>query len=187
MPDFSAVARLLARVDNPPEWITTILARYGELVAVPDFDDSDAVTLNLLRDAEYLNRWLPMCVEAYARVDLDVPECIDTILAHLPDLLILLAEDLPHKGDSRRRVCAALCAEIWRNLHGAIEPHSVYLQKACDEYWRQCGQEPIGRQLENEPRNWERPLRWAQTADDQGFREQIEQLSQGSHTKPDPK
>jgi hypothetical protein len=183
MPDFSGVARSLAKGESPPDWLIPVLARFGEFISFPLDDDDDTIERELFRSAEYLHRMLPMYVEAYAITDAEPPECISTVLLHLPDLLVFLAKELLHKGDTKRRVCAAVCAETWRILHGAIEPHSTYLQRACDEYWRACGQEPIGRKLENGPRNWERSLLWVVAEDDQGFRSQIEQMS---HTKPVP-
>src|SRR5258705_4144393 len=110
---------------------------------------------------------------------------MEAILPGRQDWIQSLARVVLHQRPGNyRRVCAAVCAEIWRLLHGAIEPHSVYLQRACNEYWRRCGQEPIGRKHKNEPRNWERNLLWVEAVDDQSFRSQIEQLS---HTKPIPK
>ena len=184
MPDFSRVARLLAKGLALPEWLIPALAHFGELVGAPP-DDDDTVERNLLRSAEYLDRYLPMYAMIAERVGDEIPDCIEAILPQLQDLIPFLAKDLlQHKPGNNRRVCAAVCAEIWRLLHGAMEPHSVYLQRACNEYWRRCGQEPIGRKLKNEPRNWERNLLWVEAVDDQSFRSQIEQLS---HTKPIPK
>jgi hypothetical protein len=193
-PSIDDVARTFAKDEALPEWVIPVLVHFRELVGIKRKLDAadDTVERELFRSAEYLDRWLPMYAKAYAKLGLedDIPECIETVLVNLPDLLVFLAKDLLHKGGSQRRVCAVVCAEIWRVLHGAIEPHSVHLQKACDEYWRACGQDSIGRKLENEPRNWERNLQWVLAADDDFFRSQIEQFKTQlglSHTKPIPK
>jgi hypothetical protein len=188
-PSFADVASFLAKPLPPPEWVIPVLEHFADLVGAPR-DDDDTIERKLLRSAEYLDRYLPMHVMIAERVGDEIPDCIETILPHLQDLIPFLAANLLDKGEGspNRRLCAAVCAEIWRTLHGAIQPHSLYLQKACDEYWRACGQEPIGRKHENEPRNWERHLLWAEAADDEGFQSQIEQFRHGlSHTKPAPK
>jgi hypothetical protein len=185
MADFTSVARLLAKAEPLPDWLIPALAHFSELVGAPRNDDT--VERILLRSAEYLDRWLPMHVMIAERVGDEIPDCIETILPHLQDLIPFLAADLRDKGEGspNRRFCAAVCAEIWRQLHGAIEPHSLYLQRACDAYWRQCGQDPIGRNLTNEPRNWLRHLLWVGAVDDPYVRSVIELFRHGlSHTKP---
>ena len=186
-PDFAYIARLLANGDDLPDWLIPTLASFGELVGAPPINDN-TIERNLLCSAEYLDRYLPMHIMIAERVGDETPDCIASILPHLQDLIPFLAADLLDKGEgsSNRRVCAAICAEIWRVLHGAIQPHSFHLQRACDEYWRACGQDPIGRTMENAPRNWERNLLWAEAAEDEWVRSQIEQLRL-SHTKPLPK
>jgi hypothetical protein len=182
MPDFADVAQTLARGGDPPEWVVPVLTRVGELIGVRD-DDDRILERDLFGCAKYLDTWLPLHIAVYDKLGLEdeVPECIYAVLEHLPDLIKFLEADYLAKPDNSRRLCAATCAEIWRTLHGSIQSSSVYLQSACDEYWRACGQPPIGEL--NAPRNWERNLKWAKSADDQGFRSWIEQLRL-SHTKP---
>jgi hypothetical protein len=81
----------------------------------------------------------------------------------LTELLPIIARYIQLPGrrggpipDSRHRLCAKVCADIWREFHGAIQPYSENLQKACEEYWRACGQPPTGEV--DRPKNWERYL-----------------------------
>jgi hypothetical protein len=176
-PDFADVATLLANGNDLPKWLIPALAHFSELVGVKHHrTDDDTVERNLLRCAEYLDRWLPMYVGAYAKLGIedDVPECIDAVMLPLQDLIVFLSKDFLHKGNSQRRVCAAICAEIWRTLHGATQPHSVHLQEACVAYWRTCKQEPRGH---NYPQNWLRDLEWALAEDDDFFQSQIEAVA----------
>jgi hypothetical protein len=76
---------------------------------------------------------------------LECPECVDTVLGALPELIDYLEAQVrpSRKGgrapDSRRLVCAAVCAEVWRLQHGDVQPFSQKLQAACEEYWQSCG------------------------------------------------
>jgi len=115
----------------------------------------------LLKAAKLLDSWLPM----YAlEADAECPVEVEDVLTLLPVVIEFLEGDVaefdaipPRDGgprpDLRRPVCAAVCAEAYRVVHGQIEPYSQHLQEACEKYWQACGNpetSAVGRL-----RNWE--------------------------------
>jgi hypothetical protein len=187
---FDGVARAIIN-GEPPPWLLPVLERFSPFIAGPAAtDDVGDEEKKMLDAARYLEKWLPMYVGLEeAGLGFECPECLEMVLQHLPELIEFLESDIEpaRKGgrpyDGRRRVCAAVCAEAWRLIHGRIEPHSIYLQRACGAYWRACGHGPIGR-LGDEPRNWAATLEWARD-NDAGCRELIKQFwTWSSHIKP---
>jgi hypothetical protein len=142
-PFASVIAKLGS---NPPDWLPRVLAHYRPLICArkPSKDD-DADDQRLLKAAQELERGLRIYSLAEDASGLELPDCVDTVLGELPDLIAFLETQLrpSRKGgkapDSRRLVCAAVCAEVWRFQHGDVQPFSQKLQAACEEYWQSCG------------------------------------------------
>jgi len=112
----------------------------------------------LLDSALHLQRLLPRYItRVYEMIGEEYPACIDDLDRALDELLPILAEGVerPRRGpkrDSRRHLCAAVCLGIWREVHGAPQPHSPKLWEACEAYWVACGHpaNPSGH-----TKNWE--------------------------------
>jgi hypothetical protein len=161
---------------NDPKRLAVALENYSRLVGFPrrlTMDDNKDDE-HLLLAARILDEKLPYYVQDH--LGLPTPEYVDAILIALPELIEFLEAQVrpPQKGgqppDSRRRICAAVCAEAWRHYHGEAQPFSSRLQEACEAYWQSCGHPETGK-ANGSIRNWERHLRWAVDANDEEFRE----------------
>jgi len=151
-------AALLCKGAVPPDWVAERLDEYAALIADTTEHQSDDIDRLLLKSALHLQRLLPLyTIPVYEMVDGEYPACIDDVLNGLEELTPLLAPGVerPRRGpklDVGRHLCAAVCAEIWRDLHGKPQPHSPKLWEACEAYWVACGhpENPSGH-----VKNWE--------------------------------
>jgi hypothetical protein len=103
---------------------------------------------------------------------------VETVLSYLPDVIEFLetevvAKKSGRKLDGRRLICAAVAGEAYRRLHARFEPSSEVLQKACEAYWRACGNKQTG---SGEPVNWLRYLKRHRDADDPWVRSILEKF-----------
>jgi hypothetical protein len=159
MAKFSAVARLLGSTEP---WVEAELERCAKIVALPKADGDASIEAELLSCAEYLQRMLPVLYgRAYELVGEEPPEVVENILMNLDDLIPLLESDLilsidvskgGPKPDRSKRLCAMVCANIWRKVHDKVQPYSRDLQDACAVYWCACDHE------EDDRTDWERYL-----------------------------
>jgi hypothetical protein len=124
---------------------STCTEDYGRLVAGRKLTKEDeADEKKVLEAALYLQDVLAAHVEK--RYGFEIPEEVDTALQALHELIEYLQSELPsarHGGrirDGRYRLCAAVCAEVWRRQHDKLEPYSRNLWQACEKYWQACGQ-----------------------------------------------
>ena len=88
-------------------------------------------------------------MQLYATVEkvfgFQAPTIIDDTLTALFELAEYLESQLqaPRKRgptpDDRRLICATVCAELWRKVHGTLPSYSRNLQEACEIYWQACG------------------------------------------------
>jgi hypothetical protein len=75
-------------------------------------------------------------------------EKLDELLSGVSAVLEYFKEQRPpqrHGGPTpnrSREICAGVCAAIWRERVGKVEPISTYLWKACEAYWRACNRQP---------------------------------------------
>jgi hypothetical protein len=142
--------------------------------------DDNSDDRKMLEAARYLERWLPTYTIAEEEFGLSIPDCVETVLINLPELIEYLESQmrLPRKGgpspDGRRLICAGVCAEIWRRHVGEMQPFSPKLQGACEEYWRACGN-PETSAMSN-LKNWERFLVRVKDENDEAFREDFDRL-----------
>jgi hypothetical protein len=172
---FTDVAMLLVN-GNDPKRLAIALASYARLIGVRRLTkDDDKDDRDMLTAARILEEKLPYYDQDY--LGLRTPDYIHAVLIALPELIEFLEAQVrhPREGgrlpDSRRRICAAVCAEAWRHYHhGQVQPFSSKLQEACEVYWQSCGHPETG-EANGSIRNWERFLRWAVDESDEEFRE----------------
>jgi hypothetical protein len=105
MNTFASVIAKLAK-DNPPDWLPRVLAHYRPLIGArkPTKDD-DADDKLLLDAARVLEHGLGEYSVAEDEFDLELPECVDTVLGALPELIEYLESQLrpPRKGGKPER------------------------------------------------------------------------------------
>jgi hypothetical protein len=143
MPDFFAVA---AALGSSEPWVVERLQWASKLVSGPQLGPQDwhnerrlIEAANLLEDG--LREWL-FLAEAYA---IEIPDELEAVLRDLPEVIEFLEGVIePRRGggptpDRRKRLCAFVCRDIWRELHGTAQPWSTKLADACEAYWRACG------------------------------------------------
>src|SRR5262249_18894599 len=111
------------------------LERFIPLVSNPKpTSEDEAQNKKLIADLRELAKRLEQKAQVYATVEkvfgFPAPMIIDDTLANLFELAEYLQGELraPRKGgptpDGRRLVCAAVCAELWRKVHGTLQPYS---------------------------------------------------------------
>jgi hypothetical protein len=182
---FDETAKLLAK-GAPPPWLVLILRQWSRLISYRKTAKGDDIEeKRMLACAKYLETWLPIYVRSEEEFGFPIPDCIETVLIELPELIEYLeSQPLPEsKGgpipDNRAHLCAAVCAEVWRRQSGEVQPYSPKLWAACEEYWQACGN-PEKAGSKGRLKNWEQYLVDVNDADDEGFREyfghQITQL-----------
>jgi len=172
---FTDVAMMLVN-GNDPKRLAIALASYARLIGVRRLTkDDDKDDRDMLTAARILEEKLPYYDQDH--LGLPTPDYIHAVLIALPELIEFLeAQVRPRqKGgqlpDSRRKVCAAVCAEAWRHYHhGEAQPFSSKLQEACEVYWQSCGNPETG-EANGSIRNWERVLVDVVRANDEEFRE----------------
>jgi hypothetical protein len=159
---FAKVAQELANGKAVPPWLPTALKHFSSVIGHRRIDGDDTIEKKLLDAAKYLEEWLPMYIRIEEKYGLgfEYPECVETTLVGLHELIEFLEEDIrppaPRKGgprpDRRRVVCAGICAEAYRLLQGCerVQPYSEVLQRSCEEYWFAC----VGANTGGEPKNW---------------------------------
>jgi hypothetical protein len=178
---FANVARMLAKDEPPPEWLVPILRRFSRLIGYRKITNRDEIEVKqMLAAAKELEKLLPIYVDVEEQFGFQNPDCIETVLIALPELIEYLENQLQpgRKGgpipDSRRRLCASVCAEVWRRQCGEVQPFSPKLWEACEEYWQTCGNPETS--TEGRLKNWEPYLKWVKQADDEEFREHFQHL-----------
>jgi hypothetical protein len=143
-PTFAEVAKLLAGRE-PPVWVVPHLSKYSPLVGYrrnPGEDDDK----KMIKTARELESMLALYTMVEERFGIEVPDEVDTASLALHELIEYLESELRprRKGgptpDSRYRLCAAVCAEVWRRERGELQPHSRNLWEGCQKYWQACGQ-----------------------------------------------
>jgi hypothetical protein len=144
----------------PPDWVLARLRQNALLVGFHIGTDNDDVELQLYASALYLRDWLPMYVRVAKMIGEDYPDCIDPLTTALEELIPILAKDIrpptAHRPpDLRRRLCAAVCLGIWREVRGVEQPYSPKLWAACEAYWVACGHPP---NPSGNVKRWERLL-----------------------------
>jgi hypothetical protein len=172
---FANVARLIANGKPQPEWLIPALQHYSPLVGYlrnPSTRDEaqDQAMIEATRNLEQHLRAHTIAGEEFG---LSIPDCVETVLIALPELIEYLESQVrpPRKGgptpDSRKQVGAGVCAEAWRRLHGEMQPFSVKLQQACEEYWQACGHPETS--TDGLVKHWWRYLSDVKDAADEGF------------------
>jgi hypothetical protein len=148
-------------------WVIDRLRRYRPLIGLHGKGYDDSVDRYAFESALYLESWLDFEIKTYEKIGEDHPPFIEDVQTGLHELLPKIKEYIRQPGkrggptpDDRRYVCADVCAGIWREFHGAYQPHSERLWAACEAYWLLCGRSEtsaVGRL-----KNWERYLLEAQ-------------------------
>jgi hypothetical protein len=164
MPTIEEAAHKFGEAD----WLIPHLRQWAEIIRTPPGDDT--VERRLFVAAKYLEEWLPMYQLAAEKLDVEYPSSIDDVTTALHELTLFLAGEIDQpkdgpKPDRRRRLCAAICLEVWRKLHGSVQPYSSKLQEACEVYWQACGHPETS--MTGRLKNWERFLVWASERPDE--------------------
>ena len=149
------------------DWVIDRLRRHAPLIGLHGKGYDDSFDRHAFESALYLEHWLTFEIKTYEKIGADHPPFIEDVSTGLHELLPLIKEYIRQPGkrggptpDNRRYVCADVCAGIWREFHGAYQPHSERLWAVCEAYWFLCGRSEtsdVGRL-----KNWERYLLEAQ-------------------------
>jgi hypothetical protein len=142
-PKFSAVAAIIAKSDQPPQWLAFGLQHFSssmEGVTPEERKRFEKIIADMHDAADFLIKWLPIFRNLPA--GLQCPEDVSTALEVLPRI----SADLASARRRRRKwkwdhkFCAAVVVEAWRLVHdGKVERRSDRLYSACEEYWKACG------------------------------------------------
>jgi hypothetical protein len=166
---FVTVARTIAN-GNPPKWLAPALDGFSGFVGSKRGSNADShrARLAIVR-AHDAARDLMKFLQAHLHLSIGRPSA-DMIAAL--DVLPRIKTELGRRMKARRvkrpyvqrRVCAAVVVEVWASVRGNVEPRSIELFQACDDYWRACGNEDRGQDVENwrrdvahaiaEPQDW---------------------------------
>lgn len=150
---FLLAASQLWPAPDMPEWVLPTLIRFAQVIAgasakaMPQDRREDDKLIKHLRAVEN-ELWIYGHMNERGWLDDDEAEALEYLSQGVPKMIEFL-EDLrnagPHDGriDSRRDICATICAGIWRARVGEVQPHSHHLWQGCDLYWRACGHQPI--------------------------------------------
>jgi hypothetical protein len=172
---FNEIASMLAGC-SPQEWAPRILRRYSDLVGRRKFSryDEDDL-LKAIKGAEALEAVLRQYAMVEDEFGFQNPNGVSAVLVDLPDVIDFLKEQLlpDTKGgripDSRRRLCAAICMEVWHRHRGEVQPFNTKLWEACEEYWQTCGQPETSKH--SNLNTWQRFCEWAaERNDDDGWK-----------------
>jgi hypothetical protein len=164
MPTIEEAARKFGEAD----WLIPHLSNWAKIIRLPPNDDT--VERRLFVAAKYLQDWLPMYERAAEKLGVEYPLCIDEVTQALEELVPFLAGEVDQpkdgrKPDRRRMLCAAICLEVWRKLHGPVQPYSEKLWEACEAYWQACDHPETS--TAERLKNWERFLVWASKRPDE--------------------
>ena len=162
-PLLEKVAERLAE-GKPPEWLADYLERFARLIGYPVVPPEDPDLPRALAAIDLLDNEIKIYATIEEEFGLEVPDCVDAASTALASLREFFEEQLQlpptRKGgprpDSRRQLCALVCASAWRRLNGEMQPHSRWLQEACEDYWQACGHPETS--INGNIKNWERFL-----------------------------
>ena len=168
-PTLEDVASLLCKGEPVPDWVVPRLRKAEPAVGSPlKGSDDGSIDRLLLESAMHLKDLLVVHTRAADMFDEEYPPGLDQTWDGLEELIPFLAEQVvaqpKRRGgpmpDQRGHLCAAVCADIWEELHGTHQPRSEWLWKACETYWQACDH-PETSEVDR-LRNWERYLLEAQ-------------------------
>jgi hypothetical protein len=153
---FTPVARKIAN-GPPPKWLVLGLAQLSTFVGGKRARE---FPITLVHDAAAtLIKFLPayLHLPAGMYIDADVPTTIAVLHRVKADLSRLMARKRKGRPPNvQRRECARAVVEAWSLLHGNVEPRSIELLNVCNDYWRACGHNTRGEDVEN----WRRDVRY---------------------------
>jgi hypothetical protein len=166
---FPTVARAIAK-GKPPKWLPLGLEQFSEFVGTNRVSSKDYKSIKwtferMHYSADYLIKHLPVHLPGIGR-DLDAASAV-AVLTKIRASLGRVVK--PGRGGgprphAQRQVCAAVVVELWKSVHGNVEPRSIELLNACNDYWRACGHEDRGQDVENWRRDVEhaiaKPQEW---------------------------
>lgn len=171
---FTEIACMLAG-EKPQEWAPRILSRYRVLIGGRKYNRyHDDDLRKAIAAAEVLEAQLRLYGMAEDDFGFQNPDCVGAALSDLPDVSEFLRDQLlPDTAggpipDSRRRLCAAVCTQIWRRHRGEVQPYSPKHWEACEAYWQACGQPETSKS--SNLNTWQRFCEWAAEHDeDEGW------------------
>jgi len=151
---FEAIARTIANGD-PPKWLVPTLDGFSGFVGSKRGSNADSQRTRLaIARAHDAAGVLIKFFRAHLHLSIGRPSAdIIAALDVLPRIKNELARRMKAPRRKRpyvqRRVCAAVVVELWKSVHGNVEPRSIDLLRACNDYWRACGHEDRGQDVEN--------------------------------------
>jgi hypothetical protein len=171
---FAEVAQQIAN-GPAPEWLALGLDYFSLFVGgrkLPARAEEIRDDEQMLKVASYLEDnlkvYLHLADPPFELFDDDEIQHVEAVVDHMWGVIEFLKAriaEVPSRGggptpDGRMLLCAAVVGAGYRLVHdrAEIEPFSPAVGKACEEYWKACGNPPTGRRLEGEPRNWQEPL-----------------------------
>ena len=176
---FAGVARTITKDAQSPDWIVTGLQHFSDGIS-PNKQDRRRVSPDDYRRmvgktlvaSDMLMNYLPAF--QHLPMGFQCPRDIAVVLDALPRIMLLLEKANPmpragHRRNSRQGICAGVIVEIWKLVHGKVEPRNQQLYEACGAYWNACGNPEIGATVALE--NWRRAAERASGSDNAFFRE----------------
>jgi hypothetical protein len=154
---FTAVARAIAK-GPPPKWLALGLAHFSSFVGTNPAPRRFPIA-HVHDAASTLIKFLPayLHLPAGMYIDADVPTTIAVLRRVKADLARLMKRKRKGRPPNvQRRECARVVIEAWSLIRGDVEPRSIELLNACNDYWRACGHDTRGEDVEN----WRRDVRY---------------------------
>jgi hypothetical protein len=151
---FIAVARTIAK-GKPPKWLALGLEQFSDFVGSKRGSSkeykSHKFTLERMHySADYLLKHLPIYSPGIGRdIDADNAIAVLTKIKNSLDRLVKPGRGGGQRPHVQRQVCAAVVVELWKSVHDNVEPRSIELLRACNDYWQACGNEDRGQDVEN--------------------------------------
>jgi hypothetical protein len=186
-PTFTDVAALIAK-GPPPEWLVLGLDYFGNFVRDKPFSRAErkqtqTIIKRMYDSALYLRKNL-LLFRYLVPGQTAAPKDVALALVVLPRIEKLLAMSMdalkPPSGGGKepnqpRKQCAAVVVEAWRVVHGKPEPESDKLWTACNDYWRACGGEYRGSDVDT----WRQDCRDAVANNHEWIRQTLSVLKTG--------
>jgi hypothetical protein len=162
-PTIVQAAKLLTKDGDVPDWLVEELWLMARLIRGEKDKPGDGDVSLAIAVIDVLEHELSVVEAAEETFGLETDERVEVASNALYELREFFEELRVHRGkggpmpDGRRKLCAAVCADIWKKLWGEVQPYSPKLQQACELYWLACGHSESSSEG-GELRSWERLL-----------------------------
>jgi hypothetical protein len=183
-PTLADVAKLIA--NPPPEWLVSGLGFFVNIIRDTGASDQRIDEIDRLMNAiKTLRRLLPLYLAlpigpALYRGPVDALVVLDA-LPRIERRLERVVRPSKRTPDVLRSLCVAVILEASRLVRDKVQPQSKIAYLAYNEYWKACGNQPIG-----DDRNWDRPIKRAMAKETTWIREIFQRIQSISFTTDDP-